>query len=133
MRVAAVGASLLTCDEKILVHRRDLNATHCGGMLDSSCAGLCQIYDGKLDPRRSLYEKLERELSLKSEDIELIGLSGIHSAYSPDFSNMFDFKLRTDLTSEEVAERIKKNFKDFTFVPKEAIGEFIINHYQCQE
>ena len=133
MRVAAVGASLELADGSIFVHRRSPKATHCPNLLDSSCAGLCFVEWGNLNPKKALLEKLKRELGLNSEEVQIKGLVGIHSAGSPDFSSLFDIALKTNLSPQELEKRLKPGaFLEYTFVPKNKLADYIVKHYASE-
>ena len=131
MRILAVGAYLETGDGTILVHRRPSNATHAPNLIDSSCAGLCKIYDGGvIKPQTDLEEKMFRELGLKPSDATLLGVTNVHSSEAPDFSGMISFGLKTHLAPEELKPGINpKTASGYFFVPKRQLVDFIIDKY----
>ena len=130
MRVAAVGATLELGDGSIFIHRRSYQATHVAGVIDSSCAGLCFVRDGKINPEQDLLQKLEKELGLKREEVEIKGIVGIHSAYAPDFSGLIDVALKTPLMPGDLAVRTKDiDFPERLYVLKEDLPDFVYHHY----
>jgi len=131
MRILAVGAYLETGDGTILVHRRPSNATHAPNLIDSSCAGLCKIYDGGIiNPRKDLEEKMSRELGLNPSDATLIGVTNVHSSEAPDFSGMISFGLKTSLAPEQLKPIINpKTASEYFFVPKDKLVEFVVDKY----
>lgn len=129
MRVAAVGAYLITSDGSIFVHKRSKKATHAPDLYDSSCAGLCILERGEISLERLIYEKIQRELGLGKNEFILRGLVGIHSSKGSDYSGMFDISLETNLNSKELTKRIRdKPFENYRFVKREKLANFIIKH-----
>ena len=76
-RTSNVGIALTTADDKVLVQRR---AAHllAGGKLDSSASGGCIVRDETLDFRKTLLEKVARELKLSEEDLSELTPTGVH-------------------------------------------------------
>lgn len=131
MRILAVGAYVETGDGTILVHRRSANATHAPNLIDSGCAGLCKIYDGGIfNPRKDLEEKMSRELGLKPDNTEVVGVTNVHSCEAPDFSGMISFGLRTKLIPEQIRPNINPTVaSEYFFVPKNNLVDFVVDHY----
>jgi len=131
MRVAAVGVAVKSADNKVFIHRRSNDATHCGGYLDSSVAGFAFIgNDDKLDFRKAVFEKLERELCVSESEVRSLGLTAVHSSYVPDFSGMFDFLVEINLDSGQLEERIKEIYTlEHHFVDIAQLPDFVFKHY----
>ncbi|MDO8563584.1 MAG: hypothetical protein Q7R87_01095 [Nanoarchaeota archaeon] len=130
MRIGAVGAFLELKNGEIFVHRRSQKATHCAGFLDSSCAGLIQVEDGMMNLENSLMIKVNRELGINKSEVEILGVTGVHSSYEPDFSCMFDIALKTNLDKKEFEKRINPdNFSEYYFIPKRQIARYVLEHF----
>ena len=136
MRVSAVGAVLKLADGNVFIHKRSSNVTHAGNMIDSSVAGLAH-YDheiGSINFRKSLFEKLRRELKIKDDEIKSIAFTGVHSSYDPDFSGMVDFAVETNLHARDIEERIDKSyFGEHFFVPNDKLANFVFEHYAIEK
>ena len=137
MRVAAVAAYLLTNDGYILVHKRSTKATHSPGYLDSSCAGLCTVEKGKINPVKDIEGKLKAELGIEMKDVQEVKFTGVHSCAAPDFSGMFTYGLVTKLTNKEVEERVNKAMKEgkggrldsYELVKRDDLVKYLVDHY----
>ncbi len=135
MRVSAVGGTLKLADSLVFIHRRSSNVTHAADKLDSSIAGLAHINeDGKIDFRKALFEKLQRELKIKEGEIKNLAVTGVHSSYDPDFSGMVDFAVETNLHARDIEERIDKSyFGEHFFVPNDKLANFVFEHYAIEK
>ncbi len=131
MRVAAVGATLELNDGSIFVHRRSYNATHVAGIVDASCAGLCFVKENALlDPESDILKKCERELGLKRDEVQILGVTGIHSSYAPDFSCVVDVALKSNIAPADLEARAKHvDFAEKWYIRKEELPEFVYEHF----
>lgn len=130
MRISAVGAAVRFVDDNVFVHRRSYDATHCGGYLDSSVAGFVPLNNyGKFDFRKTVLDKLQRELGITEGNVRSMGLTAVHSSYAPDFSCMFDFVVDTNLESGAVSPEKLAIYPEFCFVPHSKLADFIIENY----
>lgn len=137
MRIATIGSFLKSADDFILVHRRSKKAPHVPGFLDASCAGLCIINNGSVNPVNDLSKKLNEELNMSYDDMTSVHLKGIHSCASPDFSGLFSFGLETSLSNDDISKRMEDKtpdslhtkFAGYEFIPRNVLADFIIYHY----
>jgi len=139
MRIATVGSALYSSDNKVLVHRRPVTATHIANRYDGSVAGFVFNEDGRLDFRKAILSKLQRELGFTEEELEKLKnnvegyrlrITSIHNSPDLDFSGMVDFRIDVPLTFEQL--RVRANEK---YMP-ESIGvdvanliDFVYNHF----
>ncbi len=134
MRIAAVGAALILPDDLVLVHRRAYTATHVAGVFDCSTAGVLPVDACGVYLERGLHEKLKKELGLEPDEVAIEGITGVHSAGSPDFSGLITTILRTPLNREEIKRRIKPGtFPEVRYVPRAELSDFVIERYTAQD
>ena len=134
MRIAAVGAALVLPDESVFVHRRPFNATHVAGVFDSSTAGVLPVDARGIYIERGLHEKLKRELGLEPHEVTIEGVTGVHSAGSPDFSGLVTTVLRTSLNKEELERRRKPDiFPEVKYIPQKELADFVIDRYTAND
>ncbi len=134
MRIAAVGAALVLPDDTVLVHRRPFTATHVAGVFDSSTAGVLPVDDTGVHIEQGLYEKLSKELGIQASEVTLEGVTGTHSAGSPDFSGLVTVLLRSHLSREEVEQRIKPGtFPEVRYVPRAELADFVFDRYTAND
>ena len=130
MRVSSVAAAVRTRDEKYVIHRRPTTATHLPSVLDCSAAGLCHAgADGRLDFVGALREKLRRELSIDTPQVEAIHGTGIHSAPHPSWSGMITFLVEANATFDELRAGANPKFaQDLAAIEETQLLDYVVDH-----
>ena len=115
-----------------------MDATHVANRYDGSIAGFVFNELGRLDFRRAILSKLERELGFTKEELDRLVLNhdgyklsiiDIHNSVGLDFSGMVDFRIDIPMKFEDIIKRVNSKYLTaVTSVSKENISQFVYEH-----
>lgn len=119
MRVACIGATIISKDGYLALGYRDDKMTHVPNTYDATIAGLAlRGKDGDLDLKKSLNEKLKREFGLEMNDRKVLSVkyTGLHSSRHADYTAMFTFVIHVDMNAKEYIEHLDRVSRDKNFI-----------------